>query len=143
MIEIKRISEVRRGMQDEAYAIVRSMRTPSDWLVQLPVLSPSRELFFEYRRMAQNGTWGRETFEKVYVPRFLREMTSEAARSELNRLFQLDRAGRHVTLCCFCTDESLCHRSIVAGLLQGAGAHVVLPSGADYSRYWEQYKALG
>lgn len=45
-------------------------------------------------------------------------------------------------LACFCGDETLCHRSIVAGLLQGAGADVRLASGADYSRYFEAFRAM-
>lgn len=50
--------------------------------------------------------------------------------------------GETVGLACFCGDETLCHRSIVAGLLQGAGADVRLASGADYSRYFEAFRAM-
>lgn len=139
MIRITNISNVKRGEQDYAYAIVRSMKHPSDWLVQLPVLSPSTGLFFDYRRMANAGTWNARSFEERYVPRFLEEMRSPEARAELNRLYRLDRQGATVALCCFCRDESLCHRSIIAGLLQGVGANVRVDGGADYSRYWSMF----
>lgn len=142
MIIVDRISNVKRGRQDEAFAIVRSMRNPSERLRQLDVLSPSRELFFEYRRLESAGEWNAEAFRTMYVPRFLREMRAPEARDALNRLYAADRDGRTVALACFCRDERLCHRSVVAGLLQGAGANVRLPSGADYSAYYAAYRAL-
>lgn len=33
-------------------------------------------------------------------------------------LIQSHRSGKHICLVCFCTDETLCHRSILAGVLQ-------------------------
>lgn len=142
MIIVDRISNVKRGAQDEAFAIVRSMRNPSEWLRQMDVLSPSRDLFFEYRRLEREGRWDADAFRNVYVPRFLREMRSPEARDALNQLYAADRSGRSIALACFCRDERLCHRSVVAGLLQGAGADVRLPSGADYSAYYAAFRAL-
>lgn len=142
MIRIVNISEVHRGEQDHAYAIVRSMKHPSEWLEQLAVLSPSKELFWRYLDLSKHGLWNQSSFQQIYVPTFLREMLEPEPRAELAQLFELDQQGETIALCCFCKDETLCHRSIVAGLLQGAGCNVVLPTGKDYSAYWEQYQKL-
>ena len=142
MIIVTSISGASRTQFDRTYAIVRSMRHTSSWIRQLPVLSPGTDLFFKYRRWVQEGVWGQEKFQKEYVPQFLEEMTEQPAREMLNELYRRSADGERIQLCCFCPDETLCHRSIIAGLLQGAGAHVWLPSGADYSGYFERYKRL-
>lgn len=48
MIMIGSIREFKRGMCDATYAIVRSMKNRSDWMLQMAELSPSRELFHDY-----------------------------------------------------------------------------------------------
>ena len=116
---------------------MRSVKTPVKGVIQLPVLSPSSFLFFKYREMIKNWQWGPETFRSIYVPRFLEEMHSEPAVYWLNRLWIEDRTGRTVLLACYCPDEAMCHRSIVAGLLQGAGADVRAQD--NYSHYYTQY----
>lgn len=109
----------------------------------MAALSPSEDLFFKYLQMATNGMWNENSFRTVYVPRFLRDIKqSDEARQALNMLYQADKHGVDIMLCCFCKDERLCHRSIIAGLLQGVGANVRLASGTDYSGYWKQYKEI-
>ena len=46
---------------------------------------------------------------------------------------------KRICLVCFCDEEGLCHRSIVGGMLQGAGLEV---KGLmrDYSYYYDWYK---
>lgn len=144
MIMIGSIREFKKGMCDATYAIVRSMKNRSDWMLQMAELSPSRELFHDYIGVWKPaGEWNRATFEERYAPRFLRQLANDpAARERLNEIWRRDRAEETVGLACFCGDETLCHRSIVAGLLQGAGADVRLASGADYSRYFEEFRAM-
>ena len=62
-----------------AYAIVRSLTYPVPGAAQMDVLSPSRELFFWYRRMANAGNWNKRAFYEEYVPRFLKEIKSSPA----------------------------------------------------------------
>lgn len=142
MITITNIRFVRKGQYDETLAIVRSYKSKSDWIFQKEILSPSWDLFKKYRRMAEQGIWGKDTFQNIYVPQFLQEMHSNAAKKELNRLYLSDKAGKNIALTCFCPDESLCHRSIIAGLLQGAGCQVQTETGRDYSAYYRQYLAV-
>lgn len=138
MIFIGRINEVKPNEYDETYAIVRSMKNPSPWIKQLPVLSPSKDLFVKYLTLKKTGRWNAETFKTIYLPQFLDEMRTEAALDALNKLCRNSQAGKRIALVCFCTDETLCHRSIVAGILQGAGADVKLTSDTDYSHYYKK-----
>lgn len=146
MIEITDINRLRRLAQNpgaSCYAIVRSMTYPIAGVAQLDVLSPSKDLFFWYRRMEKAGKWDKRAFDDEYVPRFLKEIRSDlAARRTLNDLRRRSRDGEHIALACYCGDESMCHRSIVAGLLSGAGTEVRTGTGRDYSAYYGQYRAL-
>jgi len=58
------------------------------------------------------------------VPVFIKEMQTVAARRELAELIRLDSQGKHICLACFCNDETTCHRSIIAGILQSIGITV-------------------
>ena len=134
MIEVMSIRELKTQDYDACWAIVRSLKSQTPGLVQVTDLSPSRDLFFEYRRM------GRQASDKIYLPRFLREVKhNPSATALLAHLYEQDRLGKRIALVCFCSDESLCHRSIIAGILQGAGCDV--RAKADYSKYWPMYQA--
>ena len=126
-----------------AYAIVRSLTYPVPGAAQMDVLSPSRELFFWYRRMANAGNWNKRAFYEEYVPRFLKEIkSSPAARAALEDLARRSRDGETIALACFCADESMCHRSIVVGILAGAGADVRTDGNRDYSFYHDMYQDI-
>lgn len=140
MIRVTNIRSMSPGSQDEAYAIVRSMKSSSAWLKQLAVLSPSTDLFYRYLNLKKAGQWSERTFREIYVPQFLHELRwSREAAESLNQLVRKDQSGLVITLGCFCPDEALCHRSIVAGLLQHAGCDVRTDTGRDYSAYYAQY----
>lgn len=139
MVYILNIREAGRRF-DQNLAIVRSMRSNSDFIVQEPLLAPSQNLFYRYLKLRDAKNWNAVSFREIYVPQFLREL--KANRDALDRLNEIYRSAKtqDIALYCFCTDESLCHRSIIAGLLQGVGSTV--SAGADYSEYYEMFKSL-
>jgi len=76
-------------------------------------VAPSRGLLREFKH--EGLTW------EHYVPRYLEEMRTEAAKSDINRLAQLAESGR-ITLMCICEDEARCHRSLLRELvIEAAG----------------------
>lgn len=106
------------------------------------VLSPNDKLFSWYAAQHKAGTWGPGGFRETYLPEFVSQMRYDArAKNVLNWLAGMDKAGENIELDCFCNDETTCHRSIIAGMLQGAGARVRTSSGFDFSRYWDMYKS--
>ena len=141
MIRVTNIRNANKDDYDAVYAIVRSLKSSTAWIQQMTELSPSPSLFGDYRRLADTGQWGRQAFDEMYVPRFIDEIRQNAvARQTLNRLWRDDREGKKICLVCFCPDERLCHRSIIAGFLQGAGCQVVTDTNGDYSKYYDALK---
>lgn len=137
MITITDIRSVNHANYDEVWAIVRSLRNP-ERMKQVPELSPSWDLFKQYMKLRDTGQWNATTFKSIYVPTFLKEMLNIEARKKLSELVELDKQGKRICLVCFCGDETLCHRSIVAGILQYMGIQIQGVSG-DYSQYGEAY----
>lgn len=143
MITIANIRNAKPNEYDEIWAIVRSLKGNSSYLKQIQQLSPSINLFFKYRKWATEGQWNKEKFDNYYVPQFLKEIHgSIEARNKLNQLCRLDRENKQICLVCFCNNEEMCHRSIIAGLLQGAGYNVITEMNNDYSKYYQMYKNI-
>lgn len=154
MISIGDFSDI-SSEYDEIWFIVRSLKTlPMVFGVktmQVLGLAPSEELFYKFLGWKKNNEWNEETFEKYYVPRFLWEMQSEVAINTLKSLYELGKE-KDILLVCYCKEEKMCHRSIVAGILQGMSNEQeplerIKIVGKDfpcddYSGYYEQYKKL-
>lgn len=133
---------------DEVWVIVRSYKqklkdiacTP---IIHVPELSPSSELFQIYLSLKEAGNWNVDTFKKQYVSRFLHEMLESSARHWLTQLVNAAQNGKRILLVCYCSEEALCHRSIVCGLLQGRGVTCGTITedqiNYDYSFYYKTY----
>jgi len=125
---------------DEVWYIVRQLKQPSGRAFHVPELSPSRELFLETRKLISSFQFTEEMFRTRYVPKMLRELQSPEAHAKLNELYRRSRNNERIAIACYYPVEKLCHRSIVAGLLQGAGAEVETEWSRDYSSYYRQYR---
>lgn len=140
MITICQISQLKYANYDEVWAIVRSLKYANPNIRHVPELSPSK-LFCWYRQMKEEGRWNEETFQKIYVPQFLKEMRGEKQQKLLNDLAQ---TKKHIALVCFCMEEEVCHRSIIGGMLQGAGVEVAgLARDRGYYYNWWKYGIPG
>lgn len=124
---------------DEAWVIVRSMKTPIQLSVDtiwVPALSPSHELFIDYLVWKNAGNWNEETFQTQYRPRFLKEMAQNPnSREALNRLFKTSRT-KNILALCYCANESLCHRSLIKALIEEAQSGI----GPHYQE-WLSYRS--
>lgn len=140
---------------DDAWSIVRGNAIAGSKKVS--VLSPSSKdgtgLFEDYLKLARHTgqvaykgkfytKWDEKAFTEMYVPRFLSEIASNpSAIKKLAELGKRDKAGENIKLLCYCDDESLCHRSIVGGILMGAGCNVVMDTpNNDYLKYSVMFK---
>lgn len=140
MIIVTNIRNVDYTAYDEVWAIVRSLKHPEK-MKHVPELSPSLKLFKQYLQLRNTGRWNSKAFQNLYVPTFLQEMQTVASRKKLNELVWLDRHERRIALVCFCSDETTCHRSIVAGILQHVETQIHGVKG-DYSQYGRNYEQL-
>ena len=109
-----RIGTVRRpprGIRKSEYA------TKNFYDVWLPTLAPSPEVVRQGLAAATDADW------KRFVRSFRREMAVPGPRSALDLLAALS----HVTdlsVGCYCSDESRCHRSVLRELLLERGAQL-------------------
>lgn len=132
MIRITSIKRCRVSEYDKIYLIVRSTasleRNKSSILQhaeQVADLSPSKSLFYQYLDWQKAGFWNQKTFDDIYKPTFLNELTANpTAQNWLERLRCEDKTGLKIALLCFCTDENLCHRKIVGNILREKGCSV-------------------
>lgn len=141
MIEIRRIDKtLDYSKYDEIYAIVRSWKNTNPHITQMAELSPQPGLFRTYHHLADTNQWNQTAFDEIYVPQFLYDLHhSPKSIAALNQLYLDDKAGKRICLLCFCTNETMCHRSIIAGLLQGVGCDVRLETNADYRHYYTKW----
>ena len=131
---------------DEIWIIVRSLKSipyiPNTQVFHVPALSPSPDLFNKYLAWRDNDEWNEDTFQNKYVPQFLYEMHSDEAQQALNTLIEHGKTNK-ILLVCYCKDESMCHRSIVMGIIQGiCNKELLSKNKNDYSKYYEQFLKL-
>ena len=122
-----RITTLRNATRqaDENWAIVRSFKSKSEWIKQVPELAPTGSLYHLALNLQKTGNWNETTFMDIYVPQFISDIANnEEAHRLLNYLATEDKRGKDIILCCYCANEELCHRSIIAGLLYGLGCNV-------------------
>ena len=121
------------------YLVARKEGNYGEWL---PELSPSKTLLNQYLKFKDQGIWNKENFDKYYVTNFLYEMKNKKSRNMLNRIFK-EGIENDLILMCYCNKEEMCHRSILAGLLQGAAEErkiQLVNCETDYSKYYKMYK---
>ncbi len=137
MIMVTDLETAKEIDADAKYAVVRSYKRPIPGIEQLKFLSPSWNLFREYMKLREDRMWGRTSFEESYAPKFIEEIAYDReARKILHRLLERDKAGETIVLACFCKNEALCHRLILADILKGLGGDVRLQSGKIPSKRW-------
>lgn len=97
-----------------------------------------------FLNMKEAGVWDETTFSEIYVPSFLHNLaSSQKGRKALNELFEIGE-DNSILLVCYCPEETLCHRKIVKGLLQGAAKQYkkteLVDMSSDYSIFYDSYK---
>lgn len=117
------------------------MREPPEGMpvrfLHVPVLAPTPELLLWFQQHKECIYRNPEMFEEDYAPRYIRELLdSQAALNELLLLLSSVRKGKRIALVCTCYHEELCHRSILAGILQGVAPDIEMKASRDYIKYW-------
>lgn len=138
MIYIDKIPNICTSNYDEVWWIVRSPDSLPQKEKLVQSLAPSMELFLRYRKAFHAGQFGPEFFQKEYVPQFISELSkNEDAKADLDYLCR-EGSRRKIVLGCYCEEEPLCHRSIIAGILLGMGAEIDVST--EYMKYYEMFR---
>lgn len=136
MIYIGNELDLDKAKYDENWMIVRKPGELPDFVRHEPALSPSIALFQKYREAYHAGKFDDTFFRQVYVPQFIKELSeNHQALSILKMLVELSKE-KDILLACYCENEHLCHRSIIAGIL--LGMHAQIQADEAYIRYYEQ-----
>lgn len=106
----------------------------------VPLLAPSNELFRKYRDAVHSGRFNKKYFDELYVPQFLKELNENKPALDLLENLKNNSFTKDYYLCCFCEDENLCHRSIIAGILLGRGAKIETKQ--KYIKYYRMFMEL-
>jgi len=85
--------------------------------VWLPALSPSAKLVAEAKSASDSAAW------RTFGRKFRSEMRQPDAARLLDLLAALSQYT-HLSVGCYCPDESRCHRSILRELLVERGARI-------------------
>ena len=68
---------------------------------------------------------------------FRNSFQNEDAKVDLDYLCR-EGSRRKIVLGCYCEEEPLCHRSIIAGILLGMGAEI--DTSTEYRKYYEMFR---
>ena len=140
MIKIGCISQINSDDYDEVWWIVRSLHKEPGREKYIPELSPSKELFRSYRNVFHAGQFNEEYFMTIYVPQYLQELVVNKEAVHILSLLKEESLQKNIMLGCYCENEKLCHRSIVAGILLGMGANI--ETDVRYLKYYKWFKNI-
>ena len=124
MIKVGNVSELNEYQYDENWLIVRKPDEIPAFVKHEPLLSPSPELFRKYRKAFHAGLFNQEYFDQVYVPQFLKELAMNEKAMGISEVLVTNSFHKDILLACYCEDESMCHRSIIGGVLLGMSADI-------------------
>ena len=130
------------GNVDEAWLCTNQPIEKLGTIQWHPELAPNDNLLNEWNALGRHAEDPFAWFNTRYVPKFLEQVSrNERARYALNDLVLADIHGSKVALLCYCKDPRICHRSVLAGMLYGAGRNVGLEGGlqALNGGYYERY----
>ena len=140
MIKIGCISQINSDDYDEVWWIVRAPQREPVNEKHVLELSPSKELFKDYRDVFHAGRFNEEYFLTVYIPQYLRELVANKQAMRILNLLREESLQKNIILGCYCESEMLCHRSIVAGILLGMGAEIETDD--RYLQYYNMFKMI-
>lgn len=80
--------------------------------VWLPILAPSRDLLSQYKNSGMT--------DQTFFRRYRSEMKATDPRQVIRLLAELAR-NTPISICCYCEDESRCHRTVLAELILQEG----------------------
>ncbi len=139
MIRLRRITSKEDDVK-ENWWIVRKPDYLPDNAKWVPELSPTPELFAYYSSFYEKGTWSKEHFDSEYVPWFIKDLkVNEKGKEYLEYLKEISEK-EDINLCCYCIDERICHKTIIAGILKGMGADIECSD--EYLKYYRFYNEM-
>lgn len=80
----------------------------------LPQVAPSEDLL-QFALMSKKA---KLPWIETYTSRYIREMQQPLARATIMQLVSYAKAGKNITLVCYCPKGEFCHRFLLAKILK-------------------------
>ena len=126
MIYFRNINDIEDYSGKEIWLIMRSVTGNLEKIAKLPnvhvvpELAPSEKLYTDFLLWKKKLDWGQEKFDNEYTPRFIYQLSTDK-KAQLKLLELCKRKDNSIYLCCACEREQMCHRIIIARLLDQWG----------------------
>ena len=123
-----RVHDIKKMNISNFYGIfgVRFAKFNIDGFVLDSRLSPPKELLLECKRLEKEGKWSQEMFDSYYTPNFLRHLKNEQTYFALKEIMDELDSGVDVLFVCYCKNPLICHRSLVAKILESYGYNICI-----------------
>lgn len=135
MLHTGNFRDIKPDNYDQIWLCVRSLqqmpRNPNNNIFHVPLLSPSKELFFKHLNLKKANQWNKENFDKVFAPGFLQEMLQPEPLDKLQELANLIKT-QEILVVCYCGDETLCHRSLIKQIINMINSEDIDTDDAHY-----------
>lgn len=140
-VRICRLQNLKRIKADRKIALSYDLNGKFAFAEKPAVLLPGKDLIETAAYLKADGDVDgmSQFFDETVVPQYLDQLRTGAGRALLNGIYKDVKAGRTVAIGCYCADEAVCVRSVLAGLFQGVGLEVKGVDG-DYAGYFDMFK---
>ena len=120
MLYIGNFRDIKPEKYDQIWVVVRRLtskfKNPLNNIHHVDIIAPSQSLLFDTLDMKRKNQWNQETFDKIYTPRYLSEMTQPGPKAKLQELAELSKT-QDILVVCYCTNENECHRSLIKKII--------------------------
>ena len=121
-----RVNDIKKINVTDFYGIfgVRFAKFNIDGFIIDSRLSPPKELLLHCKQLEKEGKWSIDVFNSYYTPNFLSSLKNENAVNALKQIMSKLDEGKDVIFVCYCKNPSMCHRSLVAKIIERFGYNV-------------------
>lgn len=140
-VRICRLQNLRRIKADRKIALSYDLNGKFAFAEKPAVLLPGKDLIATAANFKADGDVDgmSQFFDETIVPQYLDQLRTGAGRALLNELYKDVKTGKTIAIGCYCADEAVCVRSVLAGLFQGVGLEVKGVDG-NYAGYFDMFK---
>lgn len=124
-VYLSSLTNVRFAPPSSIYLTTRSSKQAEYALAQgweyCPELGPSWDLFNRVKAFKEANRWNQIMFDDMYKQQFISDlMSNRVALLEIKKLIRKLNNGDNITLVCYCTNQEICHRSILGEIMNKA-----------------------
>lgn len=124
-MQIHKSQEIKDEYALKFFGVRLAKFLPNGW-VHKNSLTPEKSLLFKVKQLEKDGLWNKDSFQNFYKPNYLKSLkNNKQAKQEYQEIISHLENGNDVYYACYCRNETICHRSIVADLIHKKGYDII------------------